>query len=175
MGQFSWMFADTDNEEALNEGHSGYLATPTGPSIFEPCYDGYGRFNGEDAYDLVADWNRSFLAKNPDYLVPQHGSWLKADGTWEKAEALPVSEFKWYKAYANLSLNREEVVKEADLYEYRYIGIDIACYDDQNAKLPFPIKVCKDPANAIQYYQLPASENDPNQGWGSELDEEDED
>ena len=173
MGQFSWMFADTDNKQALCEDHEGYVYLPTGRYYHERCYGGYGRFDGNDVYDLVADWNREFLSRNPEYIVPQHGRRILDDGSIVDAVERRVDSFPWYKAYADLSLSREDVVKESGIYEYRHIGIDIACYDDQNAKLPFPIKICKFPPAVVgNYFLLPASEGDPNQGWGEPEEEE---
>ncbi len=161
MGCFSWMFADTNNEKALCIGHPGYLVRPDGSFFLERCYDGYGRFGSQDVFDLVADWNREFLSRNPDYIVPQHGTTVQADGSYKEAECKPVSSFEWYPAYSDLSLNRQEVVKRSGISEYRIIGIELACYNDQNEKLPFPIKVCESPCG---YYSLPASKDDPNQG-----------
>lgn len=57
MGQFSWMYADTNNETALNEGGQAYVPFPDGTVIFEKRYRGYGIFRGYDIFDLVADWN----------------------------------------------------------------------------------------------------------------------
>ncbi len=45
----------------------------------------------------------------------------------------------------------------------RYVGIDIACYDEQNASLKFPIKITHDP-QAVYEWCAP-SRSDPNQGW----------
>jgi hypothetical protein len=52
----------------------------------------------------------------------------------------------------------------------RYLGIDIACYDEDNASLPFPIKITTAPYN---YEDMGPSESDPNQGWGNDDDEDD--
>ena len=165
MGQFSWMYADTNNEKALLEGGTAYVPLPNGETIEESCYDGYGRFGGQDIYDLVADWNREYLARHPEFEIP---------GEFGR-EPLRVDRYGWYKHYADLSLSREEVVKRAGLYEYRHIGIDIACYDDQNNALPFPIKICKNKPAPGAYNRLPISWGDPNQGWGDPDDEGGED
>jgi len=54
----------------------------------------------------------------------------------------------------------------------RYVGIDIACYDEQNARLRYPIKITHDP-DAV-YENCNPSKSDPNQGWliGDDDDEE---
>ena len=55
----------------------------------------------------------------------------------------------------------------------RNVGIHIACYDEQNASLRYPIKITHDP-HAV-YEDCPASPNDPNQGWLLVEDEDKED
>lgn len=52
--------------------------------------------------------------------------------------------------------------------EDRHVGIDIACYDEQNRRLRYPIKITHDP-NAV-YEGCRASDGDPNQGWGGLVD-----
>lgn len=48
----------------------------------------------------------------------------------------------------------------------RFVGIQIACYDEQNEKLRYPIKITHDP-NAV-YEDCKPSPNDPHQGWAVE-------
>lgn len=50
----------------------------------------------------------------------------------------------------------------------RHIGIDIACYDEDNAKLKYPIKIVRNPA---PYDEVEASKSCPNQGYFYEEDE----
>ena len=50
-----------------------------------------------------------------------------------------------------------------DIDHDREIGIDIACYDEDNAKLKYPIKITHD-AGAI-YEECAFSPADPDQGW----------
>ena len=45
----------------------------------------------------------------------------------------------------------------------RNIGIDIACYDSQNANLKYPIKIVED--GDLKYYDVPPSKNCPEQGF----------
>lgn len=52
----------------------------------------------------------------------------------------------------------------------RLIGIDIACYDEDNMKLKYPIKITYD-STAI-YEECDFSPSDPNQGWIMDDDEE---
>lgn len=53
----------------------------------------------------------------------------------------------------------------------RHVGIGIACYDEQNKSLKYPIKITYDP-DAI-YERCEYSKDDPNQGWLIDEDEED--
>ena len=167
MGCFSWKFADTDNKKALKVGERGYLLLPDNHIIETTSYGGYGCFgkNDEfDAYDLVADWNREWLSNHPETL-------LHIRGMWQRVYTRP-----WYKYYADLSLSKEQIEKacendpecsdlcfgENKKFEYRSIGIEIACYDLSNAVLRYPIKVIK--KLGCQYDRLPSSNEDPDQG-----------
>lgn len=64
----------------------------------------------------------------------------------------------------------EKQLREAKIWydctEYRDIGINIACYDEDNEALPCPIKICNmRPEGTAKYYKnLPASEGHPYQG-----------
>lgn len=159
MGCFSWKFADRDNKRRLKIGREAYVLCPDGTSLYEENYDGYGNFGGKDIYDLVADWNREFLSQNPDFVIRSTG--------------VKVSSYKWYLYYADLALSSKEMEKrlreEGWWYGctvYRDIGIDIACCDEDNEALQYPIKICSlKPVETTQYYQeLPASKGDLYQG-----------
>ena len=158
MGFFSWKFADV--KQRLKIGREAYVPVAPcfhdtyGVQIHTHYYDGYGHFGKYDIYDLVADWNRKYLAENPSHYLP---------GQEEK-----VSAASWYKYYADLSLSKKEIEElmskeEGYKWEYRYIGIHIACYNEDNASLEYPIKICKYAKNAV-YDDLPASDRDPMQG-----------
>lgn len=61
MGFFSWLTSDTHESISNKYSNRGalpvYLYCPDGTKIYEPDYDGYGRFGGHDAYALLAQWN----------------------------------------------------------------------------------------------------------------------
>lgn len=170
MGCFSWKFANESNKKRLRIGRPAYLYCPNGVVVYESYYEGYGEFDGLDVYDLVADWNREYLSKHPEFTISRHG------GPATLPPAKRIDEYPWYAAYADLSKSREEVIaawiaaekttgNETPYAEWRGIGIEIACYDDWNAALPFPIKICSNPHARKSYAELPPSESDPDQGF----------
>jgi len=68
MGFFSWRTADTD--EPIMNRHTRhcrpvYLLLPDGSSAFEPAYDGYGVFDGIDAYQWLGEMNASAIGLDP--------------------------------------------------------------------------------------------------------------
>lgn len=167
MGQFSWMYADTNNETALNEGGQAYVPFPDGTVIFEKRYRGYGIFRGYDIFDLVADWNRKNIS-SVNIRKPLREQW----GNTEDAEAWFSLAIKRYNKacqritdFTNGKTSRYMEVTYGRDWK-RSIGIDIACYDEENVALKFPIKICQN--KPICYDALPASNSDPNQGWGEE-------
>ena len=58
-GQFSWMTQDTDEQIGSEEENTieVYMVDNMGNEYFEPEYDGYGNFGGEDYYDVLATMN----------------------------------------------------------------------------------------------------------------------
>lgn len=171
MGQFSWMFADTNNEKALLEYTKAYVPCPDETVIFEECYDGYGRFGGHDIYDLVADWNRDYISE-ANVRKPLREQWgnTEKDEEWFQA-ALERYKNDCQKIKDFVSGKSDEYMKETYGKDWkRSIGINIACYDEENAALKYPIKICKD--KPVRYDFLPASNSDPNQGWGSDEDDD---
>ena len=169
MGSFSWYASDTKRAIRSENCFTVYALVPDGAPLKETEYEGYGVFGGQDIYDLVADWNRKYLSEHPEFIVPQCGRmWNKEAGAWVPVPAKKVSDFEWYYLYADLSKTRKDIEQEmrglrGRLWEYRYIGIDIACYDIQNAVLPYPIKLVENP---VPYAAAAASKGDPCQGWG---------
>lgn len=99
MGCFSWLFADTDNTQNLRTDRAGYIACPDGTFIHEPCYEGYGEFNGQDVYELVVRWNRAFIAENPDFLLPHIHRFYNGS-----VKQYRLKDFRWYPVIADLSI-----------------------------------------------------------------------
>lgn len=162
MGSFSWLLSDT--KRALKYGSDAYLPFPQdqgafglmpGTVLYEDFYDCQGSFSGYDVYDLVAMWNREYLSGHPDYIVPDRNK--------------KVSEYSWYKYYSDLSMDDKSITQmmraceHHRCFSFRYIGIDIACGNRNNKKLPYPIKICKLRENAC-YEELAYSKDDPLQG-----------
>lgn len=145
MGQFSWLDCKTGEQVLDNVVRDVYVLVPAefgGGHIKEQCYDGYGRFGSHDIYDLVVDWNMQYL-----------------------------EEYRKDKSFKCDWLRKQSSVEEAfEKLEKRDIGISIACYDEDNMRLKYPIKITHD-VNAVYEDCLP-SMSDPNQGWLVEDDED---
>lgn len=158
MGCFSWTFADKNNKKSLKMGHKVYILTPDNQFIKTPDggYEGYGRFFDSkknkmvDVYDLVVDWNKSFLLKILDGV---HG--IITDFDMSLAALVEKGD-----AVAEEFVKNEVEAGRAPRYLLsdwkRCLGITIACYNEDNQNLPFPIKIvsCK---NCGNYENLPAS------------------
>ena len=180
MGQFSWLDCITEEQIVDDKTRDVYVLVPKefgGGHIKETCYDGYGNFGGYDIYDLVAEWNREILSRTPNFILP-HKVQKEFHGFSNDSGKVKLN--YWYKHYSNLNLTKEEVIEKikqdsnTNYFEWRVIGIDIACYDEDNEALPFPIKITH---NKYASYELcPPSKSDPNQGWEdeNEYDEDDE-
>lgn len=185
MGQFSWLDCENNSQIVDNKIADVYVLVPKefgGGHIHERCYDGYGNFGGRDVYELVADWNRKYLKEHPDFRIQssieriKYGitrlqeSYIKAGMEIPENIKIPdnveeygmkVSSFSWYDDYCDLSMIKEEFQKKNG--EYRGVGIDLACYDEDNIALPYPIKITHNPD--LKYEDCKPSLIDPNQGW----------
>jgi hypothetical protein len=148
MGQFSWIYSDTNKQVIDDKEADTYLLIPKkfqrkyGKAIHETYYDGYGNFGGYDVYDLIADWNKD--------CIPEIIRRVK-NGTWRCS----VSE-------EDIKNLRYYYMDEEFDCELRWLGIIMACYDDDNFALEYPIKITSRP---MEYEQADASRSDPNQGW----------
>lgn len=159
MGQFSWIYSDTNEQVRDNWRADTYLLVPEefqdkyGEYIYEECYDGYGRFGRYDVYDLIAEWNKEMI---PEIIR------RSKKGNWHCS------------FYEDDYINMENYYNGkplTDEYELRYIGIKMACYDEDNETLEYPIKITSKP---MKYKDVNPSKSDPNQGWYYGDDEEEE-
>ena len=165
MGQFSWLDCVSGKQIVDDKVKDVYVLIPKefgGGHIVEHCYDGYGHFGRHDIFDLVADWNRKDLSENSNFVLPYSNEQIKNKD--------------WYEFYADPNLTREEVVEKTKeksnrFFEWRYIGIALSCYDEDNRALPYPIKITYD--ETAKYEWNAPSDSDPNQGWEYEEDEDD--
>lgn len=158
MGQFSWIYSDTNKQVIDNKRADTYLLVPKlfqkkyGKVIYENCYDGYGRFGRYDVYDLIPEWNKN--------MIPEIIRRIK-NGNWHCSTS--ENDITNLQAYYD--------GKEIDC-ELRWLGIIMACYDEDNFALEHPIKIT---SREMEYEDADPSLGDPNQGWETEEDEEDED
>lgn len=157
MGQFSWIYSNTGKQVVDNKVADTYLLVPKpfqekyGKAIYEDCYDGYGHFGKYyDVFDLIPEWNRE--------MIPEIIRRIK-NGNWHCSTS--ESDIQNLQAYYN--------GKEIDC-ELRWLGIIMACYDEDNFALEYPIKIT---SREMEYEDADPSLGDPNQGWETEDDEED--
>lgn len=148
MGSFSWLYSDSGKQMLNGVYNNSYLLIPEefqeqyGPYIMEPCYEGYGIFSGIDVYDLVAEFNKDFI---PEILR------LASEGKWH------------CRMFAEDKKDLQNFYEGKLTCEKRWIGILMACYNDDNVRLPYPIKITERP---IPYAQACPSDADPEQGFG---------
>ena len=148
MGQFSWVYSDTNKQLVDNKRADSYLLVPKpfqgkyGKAIYEPCYDGYGHFGKFDVYDLIPEWNKEMI---PEIIRRiKNGSWYCPTSEADIADLL-----NYYKS-------------KQITCELRWLGIIMACYDEDNSALVYPIKIT---TREVEYEEVNASKSDPNQGW----------
>lgn len=154
MGQFSWRDCVTGKPILDDVRKTSYLLIPSkfgGGHIEEPCYDGYGRFGGKDVYNLVVDWNKEMI---PEIIRRiKNGSWQCTSGGNDTITNLQ-------NFYEGKPITCEK----------RWLGIVMACYDEDNFALEYPIKITYN--ERVSYEECKPSPSDPNQGWGDDEDEE---
>lgn len=159
MGQFSWIYSDTNEQLINNKIADTYLLVPKpfqekyGKAIYEDCYDGYGRFGRYDIYDLISEWNKDML---PEIIRRiKNGNWRCS------ADEKDVTNLQNYYEGKPITC------------ELRWLGIIMACIDEDNFALEYPIKIT---TKEMEYENASPSVSDPNQGWETydeDYDEED--
>lgn len=148
MGQFSWIYSDTNKQLIDNRVADSYLLVPPefqkkyGKAIYESCYDGYGIFGKYDVYDLIPEWNKE--------MIPEIIRRMK-NGKWT------------YKADEGDLQNLQNYFEGKEINcDLRWLGIMMACYNKDNAALEYPIKIATE---KLEYNSVSPSLSDPDQGW----------
>ena len=174
MGCFSWLDCKNKNQIKIGDKCFLLIpeefSEEYGAKIFEGRYDGYGRFGCYDIYELSAIFNRKYINESNLRGTPQiekfGGLWdsdkekMRAEGKTE--EEITQADFAEKKKWYDLAMNRHkkavnrlydfrEGILSDDEMEAKYgeewlreIGIDIACYDEQQERLLYPIKITHD-------------------------------
>ena len=129
--------------------YGGYSAilTPDNKLIKEPCYEGYGKWDDRDIFQLLAEWNKSDIPRLVDTGA--------MDGTWYTEDIAPVA-----KAWAlgdetlakTLAAQSKAFVFPDELQ--RTIGIWLNTRPDI---LKFPIKIVSVKNRCPAYDTLPPS------------------
>lgn len=160
MGLFSFMYADTGNKENLCIGESAYVLLPDKEPIFEASYDGYGHFGGADVYEVAFELNRGLITEK--FL----DSCRCTPRNYDRRIIHWTLEGKTDQEITNLI--KQQCDNDCFIREWkREVGITLSCYDEDNERLPFPIKITKQPC---EYRLVPASKGDPEQGCGKHID-----
>ena len=162
-----------------------------GGHIKESIYRGYGDFGGCDVYDLVAEWNKESLDLdnlNTTALATPNEDDFGGLWAWEMLDLIKkgltqdevnkrdkearhnnfLREAKRVEAQRQMvrdfcgGLSDDEMIDKYGEDYKREIGINLACYDEDNASLPYPIKITYD--ETAVYEDCEISLSDPNQG-----------
>ncbi len=150
MGIFTWTdarirspkhnkYGEYRRKDLLEYGSFGKILAPDGTEYTVDHYNGYGMFGMKDAYDLVAEWNRKDLPE------------LFQKKTEEKTFGCSLIDVA--KLYASGASDEEiteyarKLADEGKIQPYlvddwkRNIGIAIACEDEDNMSLRYPLKI----------------------------------
>lgn len=149
MGQFSWIYSDSGKPMVDRLFKKSFLLVPEqfrnnvgADYITEPCYNGYGIMGSYDVYDLAATWNKEYI---PEMLrLSDRGEWRFFITSSDRQNLENY--------YNNLPIS----------CELRALGNCMACYDEDNERLPFPIKITE---SVMDYEDANPSKADPLQGW----------
>lgn len=135
---------------------SKFFGVSLGKEGIEGRYDGYGRILMTSIYEVIAFLNVC-SSDEGEYDSLTFSNRLSKD-----TKAVADSFRKLYKEGKVQS--REELISLLDDDEQlRYLGIDLACYDEDNARLPYQIKITVH--DNVSYEDVPFSMGDPGQGF----------
>lgn len=191
MGNFSWIDCKDKTRIKINQKAFLLIPAEFGGGcLTTEYYNGYGIFGGLDVYELVAEWNREKITENmiKNFIQEPKKSQFGGLYGFEKrelekqgktADEIEKLEAEQRTASYNRALKRynntvamikdyiagvdddEMAEKYGDEYK-REIGIYLACEDENNKRLAYPIKVTHD-ATAI-YEKCKYSKTDIYQG-----------
>jgi hypothetical protein len=128
---------DYASKDKIGYGCFAKIVCPDNTEIKEPYYEGYGMFDETDIFEAVVDWNKSYLedifkkllTKNPKHFGYEFKDVAicyqndDIDGLCKVLENIP------------------SMTQTMKAEWKRTIGIAIACEDEDNKALPFPVKV----------------------------------
>ena len=166
MGCFSFKYCDVHSEDTrenrviIGKNKKSYVLIPKefgGGHIVTNCYDGYGFFGGHDIFELIAEWNRKQLLEIRKIPNWEHE---RDEDLTPIIEAFVKGGDKAVQNLLNTTYKKEKSWLETEWK--RSIGIELACYDEDNARLPYPIKIASN-ENAVYEKEGPSLE-DPLQG-----------
>lgn len=137
-------FGDYSAADKIRYGSMCFLVCPDDTRILEQAYDGYGLFDGKDAYELVVDWNKQYLMDIFKKLEAARDSSTQERGY--KYVKHVAQMFVDDKSSAEIDNYIASAVAAGLIAPYirkdwkRHIGIIIAC-GDNNINIPFPLKI----------------------------------
>jgi len=183
MGMFSWIdvdglqnITDEDNVVAMlipeqhKEAVGKIFGVEMGSNGVEGKYNGYGSIITEegtevDIYDVTPFLNICCTTDRQyedmlQYKTTDGNARTRLDNTSkacadEIRQAYKDGKIETIADIVNIITNYDD--------EFRSLGIDLACYDNDNARLPYPIKVTTDPSRSYENSNF--SMGDPNQGF----------
>lgn len=144
MGYFTWTLANKtpvklkSGEYAasckLRYGQYGAILCPDNTLIKEPCYEGFGMFDGKDVFDLVVDWNKDYLTD----ITKDIPSKYSTDNDIKKA-AVAYQDNKLSDLDSVVARLAKKIPCLKDEWK-RWVGIMIT-NGKQNETIPYPIKI----------------------------------
>ena len=156
MGFFTWTDArrypaktkcgDWHLRDIIHYGGYAKIVLPDNSTVETDCYDGYGLFgegDSVDAYDVVVDMNKPYLPEIMEKLKKKSrngkfwGSEYSGLACCYARDDIQGFEREMDRLRHDLKLSEHMLTREWK----RTIGIAIACEDENNASLPFPLKI----------------------------------
>jgi hypothetical protein len=154
MGIFTWTFANHP-ERKLKYYGKGYVACPDGHFIHEACYEGYGKFDGQDIFTLLVDWNRPYLKEIFQRKTDAGLTYgIELASIAEAAMESDAAAQKYVEQLVAQDKLPERLCCGANDWK-RSIGVSIGGGNQELAVLPYPIKIVSN-KKAI-YADLPTS------------------